>query len=489
MLCDSLDCQEGCSCPGPGPGSLQAFGLQFTRSRSAHHFPVMDVLVTTGIRRGVVLGFRFFKRDEDYLSPKSTSVTFTLTECVLPGAVLRLNDCGRSLVMRRDECVWKPVAARASVPVAVPSQPCCFIFWLPRAREVSGISFIGFSEKARPTLPPPVHVIPCEFSTLIDAPCTDFTAACVSDSDSEDDTSLCTDDADDAPSAAGQSCNPFYMVFNGPCRGIASSWIRAWQHFKYTHVNKWACCSLYRYENLVQEIANTLYVCPVPGQLIPLAFRPCEGDEAGETAFPAQLVALVTAPLPPATRVWLVPNCSNVENVRAEALWQWVSPSKLWVPAGVSVVFSGLAAHHHPRASVGHITRSGSWPSHSFSISAITLYGMGLITPGTRSPDCHADAHAITGVYTCGSRAGLPPGLVLGESVPATLWPCSSSIVPMDSCTGRIPRDWLCEKLKLLKTKPVRWVCQPIPVFKRAHGHHQNQEGTSPIVGPMSGAC
>ena len=500
------DKHDGC----PTPGSLQTLGIRITENWSERSVPMLDALVTSYIRHGIVVGFRFLRQDEDYKSPHAANAMFTLTSSLLPGTFLRLEDSGKSLLSYESlhGIGDGKVVGTSCAAVNVSRNSSCFIFWAPNpALAVEGISFIGFrAEGGLCALTPSECSLPCEFITIMDLPETKtFSCDCdcsVSTNSSSDISSSQTEDSS-TDSSSSTSSSSFeakhvsYMVFAGSRRAISGTWVHAWLQFKYAAAGgKWKNSSLHSYDSAVEDLARSLFVCPLPGQLIPLAYRPCAVSEKRDRRdeqeiFPAQLAVLVTSPIPPRTNVWIVPNCSNESSVREEALWLWTSPCKAWVPAGVTITYYSLAYDRQPRASIGKISKSGLWPTRRFSIEAFTLYGMAREVPSSGA--CVVSeplAYAITSVYTCNYGCELPSGLVPGESISSRPWPCHAAVLPVENCRARgIPRDWLFEKLKLLRTSPVRWICQSVPSFRRLEPRRDCLEvETSPTIGVMSGS-
>ena len=490
--------EEDAGCPVPG--SLQVLGMRITKSFGKVRFPVLDALVTTYIRRGIVIGFRFLRRDEDCMSPRAVNVMFTLTTCLRPGTFLQLGESGRVLLSYESLHGTEGVVVGCSrTMLHISKNSSCFIFWVPNpALAPEGISFLGFHTKKAHAVMPQERTVPCEYTTVVNVP------ACAQlSSSSSTDSSCCRESESDDEDAETshhklKEPNPFYMVFGGSTRAISGTWLHAWQQFKYAATGqKWRYCSLYRYNEAIDDLARSLFVCPVPGQLIPLAYRPCaEGEEdggeedCGVTSLPAELAVLVTAPIPPRTNVWIVPNCSNETNVREEALWLWTSPCRDWVPAGTTIAYGRLAHGYQPCVSIGTIVKSGLWPTRGFFIRAFTLYGMAReVSSSTTS--CADAAYAITAVYTCEQGCELPRSLVLGESIASRPWPCDAAVLPVENCRARrIPRDWLVEKVKLLHARPVRWICQPLPIFRRLEpGRDCTAVETAPIASFMSGSC
>lgn len=456
----------------PVAGSLQPVAYQYLKT-SSEDAPIMDLLVTTPIRRNIVLGFRFFPRSEGYLSQCSSTVTFTLRRALRPGSYLRLTDGGKTLVSYSSDPDSPKVVGNATTPPLIRDFSSCFVFWAPCLNKVEGISFIGLKVPVaylRSTchcyadddlscdeylypLPPPTCVLPCQFAIVV----TINTVA--------------------APEVR-------YVVYNGTKRGVPAKWIRAWQILKFGGRTNWAQVSQVSYDDFLDSLRATLFLALEAGQLFPIAYRP-HTLECPD--FPAQLSLVVTEEIPSKAVVWIVPNCSDVNNVRAEALWKWSAPKCETVCAGTVLDLSGLAYKHKPRASVGCIERTGSWPDCDFPITSFTLYAYSE----NASPD--ETIYPVTALYTCSYDCEIPFGLIPGQSMPKLPWPDCASILPVETCSVRPIRDWGCHRLLLASLCPIRWFCQPLPVFRVASLCPEPLNccciDSPSTIGVMSGSC
>ena len=219
-----------------------------------------------------------------------------------------------------------------------------------------------------------------------------------------------------------------------------------------------------------------------PGQIIPVAYIPlqaCEGEDEDDSSIfsdddscissdsgstkhttakympSAELVLLVTEDIPAKTMIWVVPNGSDEGRVRDEALWIWTSPENMFIKAGTVLRLQRLGFKKQPVVNIGTVQKSGQWPSHSFSISAFTLYSL---SPNGESCGVADTAHAVTALYSTHAFP-IPSGLVFGHSVSSTPWPCYASLVAHHALRTPCPEAWVLLKLKLLAQKPVRWLC------------------------------
>jgi hypothetical protein len=404
----------------------------------------MTLLVTTPIQRDVVLGFRFYPENESYLSPRSSTVTFVLRSSLKPGQTVQLENGGKTLTLQKPTGPSYVLGSSVTPPI-VRARASCFIFWVPyRNAQPAGIAAIGFDAAH---LPPPC-ILPCEWTTRVNVPL-------------EPDAAL------------------HYMVYGNYNRlSIPSAWIHAYQLFKYAGARQWTAVDAATYDADVAYLRDNLYISLVPAQLLPIAYRPHDVENA---AFAGTLVLVVTECIPATTQVWVVPNCSDETNVRGEALWLWTSPNCDMVPGSV-VNLTGLGWHHTPAASRGCVESIGTWPLEDFDITAFTLYSL----PHEATND--DVSHAITALYPCSYACPIPTILIPGTSMAASPWPDCASILPIDFC--RSVNNWKCDRLRLLFLCPERWLCQPLPKFRTAPRQEECAcVETAAFMGVMSGPC
>lgn len=423
----------------PIPGSLQPISYQFKHTADTTA-DIMDVLVTSYIKKGVVIGFRFFPQADGYASQFSSNVTFCLNYAVYPGMYLRLTDNGATLVALQTDGTPPIVYGAATTAPFVRDYASCLIFWTPCLNQVEGISFIGFRTPTSDPIPPPTCILACQFSAIV---------------------TLSKDDVDGTLRL---------VAYQGARRGIPAQWVNAWQLLKYGGSNQWLAIADAAYSNVTENLRDTIFVALSPGQLFPIAYRPYNTINY---AFAGQLALVVTERIPPGAYVWIVPNCAEESTARSGPSWKWTAPCDCPIRAGMVLDLTGLSMNAIPKANIGTLEAQGSWPTTDFDIYSFTVYAYSV---NASTDDI---IYPVTGVYSCDHDCQLPLGLTPGQNTPLLPWPSCASILPVDKCSIRPVRSWGAQRELLASLYPIRWLCQPLPSFRTA----------SPCPEPPNGNC
>lgn len=400
-----------CPLPGDAPGPL------------ADDTPVLSALVTTPLRRGTVLGFRFYPHGENYLSAAASAVTFAIGADVPAGTALTLRTtppsyayAGMLLLSRaRGAASSALLGATGSRPVlAVHSS--VFVYWAPRYSHVEPISALGVLSAAGAPVLPPSSVLPCKYAI----------------------TTL--DPGGGAGDAAGQ------FVYS-TATAVPGAWTHAWQVLKWGVEAQWATAPIADYSADVEAVEDARHVQLQPGQLVAIAYKPYEFDVA--PAFPGQLVLVVTREVAPGT----------VARVRGgpwddsgAAHWVWTAPPTCALLPGTVIDMGGLRPSMLPTVNIGSIAPGDAVPEITDSFLEFTVF---------------SDDGAVTGVYPCSYFGAVPSQLVPGVSILATPWPDCASILSVPCCCSRVA-SWECFVLQLQRACPTRWLCQPLPSFSDA---------------------
>lgn len=421
----------------PIPGTLQPVAYR-ARARNppllGDSLDIMDLLVTTYIKSGVTIGFRFYPQTEGYLSGLSSTVCFKITSALNPGECIRLTDGGNTLkVVTFDPITPYRVIGTSLAEVYVRDYASCYIFWTPCLNKVVGISYIGFrlfggllDAVGLAPFAPPACALPCQFGTIVSVT------------------------SDTAPDAEGK-----YVYYDANTRGIPGDWINAWQLLKYNGNSGWTVANLSTYAVNVLALEKSFFVRLLPGQLLPIGYRPHFLDEVSGAA---ELVLVATKPIPPNTSVF-ISVASDARNCQElDVLWVWTSPD-YYLLAGKTVNLRGLGYYGTPRVSVGTVVAAGTWPTSDFEITGFRVFSL-----STAATPVDLTEYNVTALLCCDNACPIPEGLVPGFSMPSLPWPCCSSVLLIPPCKAPI-EDWECEQLRLAKQCPVAWNCQPAPVF------------------------
>ncbi len=403
----SVCCESSC----PVPGSL--LPIAFITSGVLANENLMDLLITTNIAAGVVVGFRFFPNTEGYLSRYSSSVSFVLPQNILAGGFLRLiyDAPGVALLYKAigSEVAWITIGTATQAP-ALTANCSCLVYSSPNKCAVEGISFIGIrtSEAIDGTSPvtPPCCVVPCEFQTVQPAP-------------ADPDT---------------------FIVLHGST--VPGNWRKAWQILKWG--SGWTSGVPAAYEGLLTALEAALHVSLEPGQLIPVAFKPYRS--APETSsFGGEWALVVTEAIPANTSFYMYANAWDPTDAEDNLTLRW--STRVCVPVGTVIDIVGFGTNAF-RASFGSITVTAP------GLPSGDIYGLTAYTE---------EGNGITALYTCVYEGPIPACLVPGVSMPARPWPNCPSILPASAC--RRVCNWLCERALLNSQTPHRWVTQPVPAF------------------------
>lgn len=431
--CGQAGCRALPRCPVltacPSVGSL--LPVAYTASSSFATLEIMDLLVTTPIARGVMLGFRFYPHADGYNSAAASAVAFSLDASLAAGDVVRL---ARNAVSGTD-LILDPAGAATTIGHAttVPSITAissCMVYWAPNLQTLRGISWIGLRDTAvapvTEPIPPPTSVVPCQFAFFVDR----YTAA-----------------------QGYVFYDPSAYVPN-----IPGTWINAWQVLKFSAGWVAADAAVDAYAATVDAATDVLYVSLTPGQLTAVAYRPY--DFAAAPAFAAQLVLVLTSCVPPGTVVYITGNDWGGTSVGvADAWFVWTSPPTTFLPPGTVVDITNLLpppSASAPTASVGTMALGAGHAAvaPNTDITAFTAYSASVADSAN---------HPVAAVYPCAYRGIIAAGLQPGMSILQTPWPDCSAILSFQTCK-RIC-DWPCEQTVLNRTAPVRWLLQPTPSF------------------------
>lgn len=460
----------------PIPGSLQPVGYQFQHSE-ADDAVVMDLLVTSYIKQGIVIGFRFYPQYDNYMSQYSSTVTFCLQANLYPGRYIRLTDNGAKLLLLSDvDSEPDLVLGVALTPPFVQDFASAYVFWTPCLNKMEGIAYIGYNVDTEcgatgstggstgdhnflQPCPPPTCVLPCQFATIV---------------------SICQ----------FNTLGTRLVAYNGVRRGIYAQWINAWQLLKLGGRLEWdPPISDELYIDSMDQLRRTFFVALTPGQLMPIAYRPNVLMEFG--TFPAQFALVVTERVPPGAYVWVAANCSSVDTVLLGPTWLWRAPTNCPVHPGTVIDMTNLGFGFVPKVNIGTIETAGNWPTGDFTISSFTVYAF------SENVWTLENIFAVTALYVCASDCQLPSCLIPGQTTSVLPWPDCASILPIDCYKAGSIVNWGVFRQQLANMTPIPWLCQPLPKFRTLTNCPQKPEccntcvDTSSSIGsvPMSGSC
>ena len=419
------------------------------------HANVMDLLVTTNLAAGVNLGFRWYAHTDVYNSAHASTVIFATTRVLRAGGFLRLvyntvTGIGMKLLYRPPYAVtafgppadplWTEVGySTSAIGLLNFYAASCLVFFAPNMQSLVGLSAMVFTVgEGGVGNPPPQSVVPCQYVF--------------------------------APYVYG----PGLVFVHAEEIRPQGAWRNLWQVLKWGPGSTWrVAVDSNDYELVMAEHEDRAYLGLLPGQLSPVAYRPYDVENG---SFGGEWVLVATKPIPAQTSVciavndWRPDGCDYFlfeENIA----YLWTSPVCWDLPAGTVIDLTGLGTSC-VRASVGTIAINPVWsvngqvvdgPIDLYAYTAFsTLVGVDEEDGKFLVEDSEA-GHAITGTYPCSYTGVIPKCLVLGRDLPATPWPDCPSILPINSC--RHVSNWPCEQLALNNTCPVRWLCQPVPVF------------------------
>jgi len=418
--------------PGPPPGTAGAlmpvaFWVRTVPS-SADLVPVMDLLVTQCVAAGTVVGFRFYPLDEPYNSPFSSAVSFPVTRILKPGAYLRLqwtgSGTGMELLYRTTiDGDWARVGV-ASTPPAFANYASCMVYFAPCYQTVDAVSAICISvanldgELLFTGVQPPVCVLSCQYVVAVQV------------------------DVD----WLGEEVEPVVMVAaDGVRGGVPGAWGAAWVVLKWGR--PWVPYTLLALQEGQVGLSVGLYLALVPGQFLPVAYRPYSPDLP---AFGAQWVLVATRPIP-AGATFAICVTDWVEGIIPADR----DPAYLWtatcdVCAGTVIDLTGLGRPGCAAATVGTIEEGSGAPDGTLPLTAFTAY----------VPE---DGAGITATYTCAYLGDVPGCLLPGTSMAAVPWPdCATILAFLTAPAGLTARDW---RTRILTSCFQAWIIQPVPTF------------------------
>jgi len=375
----------------------------------------MDLLVSRCVGCGTQVAFRFYPHSEPYQSPLSTTVSFNLRMPLPAGSFLRLAenvDVAQMVLLWRQqwEASWTAAADAPSAWVPRPASPSVFVSFCTPATSckpvtVSAVCALGIALPASPPTFPPECVLACRYS---------ITAA---------------------------SAEPTPAFVYSPGQRVPGHWDAAWQTLRWA--GGWAT-GVANYAATVELAENNLGIQVLPGQMVPVAFRPY--DVVLNPQFPAAAGFVVTSCIPAHTVVQVWCNAWDAGNAASTAWLTWTAGNQD-VPPGRVVAFYRFGGDRAPLATCGTLTNGATFLPLS-SIHSLTLFAR--TASGTVLP--------CTGIYTCAYTGVVPVPLQTGQSIREAPWPNTASIACVDVC-ARTP-DW---PGKLNRVPLARWVDQPMP--------------------------
>ena len=423
-------------CPRPGSVLVSAFLCPLPGEEPgpiANDTPVLNALVTTPLKRGTVLGFRFYPHAENYTSVAASAVTFTLGFDVVAGSSLALRSTPDSYAYTGMLLYSRPpgpdgiatlLGTAGSRPV-LSVRSSVFVYWAPCYSRIEGISALGMmdttSELPTPPVMPPQAFVPCKFAlTVPDAAAGDATAKFV------------------------------YCV----AAAVPGSWTHAWQVMKWHIAANWAVEANAGYVANVDAAEVRRFVQLQPRQLMAIAYKPYEYDQA--PAFSGQLVLLVTSTVPAGTTAYIRGgDWSTTDGLGAH--WAWTAPPACALLPGTVVDIGGLRPGAMPTVNIGTIVQGNLVPAATDSFAAYTVFA-------AQSPPDVTGFMPVTGVYPCSYTGEVPAPLTPGVSILENPWPDCAAILGT-SCCYRVA-SWECFSLQLVQRAcPLRWLCQPLPTF------------------------
>ena len=444
----------------PGPGSVVPVAIRVRFDQSHNNSQVLRVVVTTPIRAGTVLGFRFYTPTDGYLSPYSTTVTFATSAVLAPGDFLQIErlapGSGTALV-----CIQFPEPCSEPVCTVVGSTTTdlpntlngnsCFMYYAPTkcgapivALAVVTGSGPGASD---PIYLPPPCTLPCQYAFSPNVPV--------------------------GPSVDYLVLGPGVEEAKGGA--IPGTWSAMWQLARY---RAWAAYdeTVRPWRTIVNALSGGLYLAPPPGAMIPLGAR----SYLAGSSFLAQLVLVATTTIAAGT----VFQVSASTAIDPAPYWEWTSPLDADLPPGSVVDMSGLGlvAGSVPSVNVGTIVALEVVDPPDGNLTEFTVF--------TVNP-CNAEDSAarsyVTAVYTCARPTGdcLPPGLVVGTDMPAAPWPAPAAVLLPVS--GIKPTAWPMAAWALNHVCPVPWTIQPVPCFRTSISCTDNARGSTSGAGLNNG--
>jgi len=364
---------------------------------------VFDALVTSCIAAGTELSFRFYPQTDTNLSQSGTTVSFLLAVNIQAGTLLRLVESATMSSMTlagREQGApsWNAVSA-SSVSVTHAAFSTLYI----TAQGSLPVTAIGLVNGGNEPIFP--ACLPSQYSVR----------------------------------AVSTNLSTNFVYFRpDQAAPIPKNWEQAWQSMRAEIA--WDEAALASYDATVNAAEDLLAVRPLPGQLVPFAFRPYVPNSGVWSL-------LVTSAVPARTamNIW-----ANDWSARGAAPWWSWNAGAYDVPAGAVLTLTGLGGGNTPGATVGTLTKELGYDA-AAPIYALTAY--------------YDDGLAITGTYTAVYYDVIPEDLVPGVSIRDGLWPaCASIIVSVPTCSRTPVRCQFTTLAMWTNATPlVRWLSQPLP--------------------------
>ncbi len=393
--------------------------------------PVLDMLVADFIAAGSTLAFRFYPHTEGYLSANSTSVSFVLDVDLQPSNFIRLSTDSASNTMTLNVrapplSAWSPASA-PSAKVSLPAGATVYVFLAQCGKKLgssSSCSVCAFGVGgADDTLPifPPTCVLNCKYTYY----------------------------------APFQSSGLFsYTFYYFPGASVPKNWMGAWQIVR-AAVDWKVGGDPTSYYSTVDAAENLFNVSLIPGQLLPVGFRPYSLEHS---TFPGQWALVATSAIPANTVVYMWCNkWSELTDPTTQWWYKWTSPL-VPIAEGYVVNFGRVGGVIAPFVNCGTIVLGPSFAPAS-DIFSLTAYSLKL------APDAAVFAAPITATYTCSYFDIIPDCLVPGVSIRSCLWPSTASIISLPNC--RVLDNWQEEQAAINQAPLVGWIDQPTPSYIR----------------------
>ncbi len=402
--------------------------------------PLIDLIATRFVRKGVQLAFRFYPQNEGYMSSYSATISFVLSQNLFPGRIIRVVVSSSNLLFlyarTQGETSWTQIAA----PTGNPSWPLfasVYVFFgqysacgcVPAAP--SPVCALGLTFHSPPILPP-TSVLSCKYSYAV--------------------------------TVSGEYPN-FYVRTQS--QRVPGNWdFGLWQLAKW---GGWITleATAASYATDVGTYEDSLSIVLTPGQLLPIGFKPYIPVRT-ETSVPqlGEIALVVTRKIDVGTIVRLYPNSWNYVGALTNFAFQWsyplptLSPSPPNVPdvipgalkPGTVLHFSLLGSTGAVQTNIGTLTK-GLLSSPDDGITSVTIYSIW--------PDL---VQAISAVYTCSYTGPFPEYVTAGEDERFEPWPDTGGIIA--SVSGRPcvkTQGALCTRERLNAEPLVAWIDQIPP--------------------------
>ena len=407
--------------------------------------PIIDLVATRAVRKGVRLSFRFYAQTEGYLSSNSITLSFVLTQNLFPGRFIRLtvnatssgNNFTSLYARVQNQTIWTQIAAPTGNPIR-PEQANVYVFLgqysgcgcVPSAP--SPVCAIGLSTPPGSPVLPPNEVLSCKYSF--------------------------------APLYTGVTA---FVGLAGI--GVQGNWdFGMWQLAKW---GTWENLMISDYVAYVDSVEDALVLESTPGQLLPIGFKPYL-QNLGTPLQYGQLAVVVTRRVDVGTNIYLYPNQWNAIDAAVNYGFQWSYPMPNLDPPSVAdviplplepgtvIYMSNLGTAGNVFVTVGVLIK-GALSSTFVNISNVSLYS--IIRQGDVDD---GEVVACTGVYNCSYMGPVPRNLTAGEDMRKDPWLVAGGIIGGVSGSPCIKTMGALHVRERLNHEPLTiWIDQLPPAF------------------------